>query len=237
MAIPPSAFWRLATCFLWLAMPAQASSLLEAPQRGPLIALSASHPPPQTVPPQASLFRGSSAGLFRTLPRAGSATSPGDPRIGPLLDLIAQAEAGKKGYDAVQYGARIKPERPPTAMTLRQIFDWIARTPGQPHAIGRYQFIPPTLSSLIRQEGVAMDARFSPALQDRLAARLLAQAGLVEFLAGTRSRRDFMHGLARIWAGLPLPSGRSYYQGYAGNKATMSWARFEAGMTTIFPGS
>jgi hypothetical protein len=43
-----------------------------------------------------------------------------------------------------------------------------------------------------------------------------------------------MKNLARIWAGLPLPSGRSYYAGYAGNKATMSYARFEAGVRAVF---
>ena len=44
-----------------------------------------------------------------------------------------------------------------------------------------------------------------------------------------------MHNLARIWAGLPLPNGRSFYQGFAGNRATMSWAEFNGGMEAIWP--
>jgi len=63
---------------------------------------------------------------------------------------------------------------------------------------------------------------------------LLNEAGLEAFQARTLPRRAFMKNLARIWAGLPLPSGRSYYAGYAGNKATMSYARFEAGVRAVF---
>ena len=44
-----------------------------------------------------------------------------------------------------------------------------------------------------------------------------------------------MHNLARIWAGLPTASGRSHYHGHAGNRATMTWARFESAMAPIFP--
>ena len=36
-------------------------------------------------------------------------------------------------------------------MTLDEIFAWIAATPGQPHAIGRYQFIPDTLRMLVNR--------------------------------------------------------------------------------------
>ncbi len=53
---------------------------------------------------------------------------------------------------------------------------------------------------------------------------------------GTQSREAFMHNLSKIWAGLPTASGRSYYHGYAGNAATMSWDAFNARMRAIFPG-
>ena len=64
-----------------------------------------------------------------------------------LRSLIALAEAGAAGYDAVQYAARIKPPKRPTQMTLADIIRWIEDTPGQHHAIGRYQIIPSTLRS------------------------------------------------------------------------------------------
>ncbi|TQS73056.1 hypothetical protein ERN12_04595 [Rhodobacteraceae bacterium] len=153
-----------------------------------------------------------------------------------LRHLIASAEAGAMGYDAVQYGARSRPPAQPTAMTLAQISNWITRTPGQPHAIGRYQFIPSTLWRLVKDQNIPMQARFSPQLQDRLADQLLREAGLEAAVRGELSRTGFMNNLAKIWAGLPNSSGRSHYHGYAGNKATMSWTEYTRAMSVIFPG-
>jgi muramidase (phage lysozyme) len=120
-------------------------------------------------------------------------------------------------------------------MTLGEIYDWIAATPGQPHAIGRYQFIPATLRRVAERRGYGPGARFSPEVQDSLALVLLEEAGLTAFRGGALDRRAFMGRLARIWAGLPLPNGRSYYEGHAGNRATMSWDAFEDGMARIWP--
>ncbi len=183
----------------------------------------------------ASLFAGET-GLFSKPLRQMPPAPPGHgDQIARLRDLIASAEAGAMGYDAVQHRARIRPERAPTLMTVAEIFDWIKRTPGQPHAIGRYQFIPSTLAYLVGELEVPGDARFDPALQDRLANALLDQAGLPEFLAGRMEHRAFMNAIAKIWAGLPNSTGRSHYAGVAGNKAVLSWARFEAEMLRIFP--
>ncbi|MEO1307036.1 MAG: hypothetical protein AAFV38_03680, partial [Pseudomonadota bacterium] len=102
------------------------------------------------------------------------------------------------------------------------------------HAIGRYQFIPDTLSYLVAKLGLPHSARFTPAVQDRLAYLLLEQAGLTAFQNGEIGRHRFMNGLAKIWAGLPNSTGKSHYHGYAGNKATMSWAYFDAQMAQIF---
>ena len=153
-----------------------------------------------------------------------------------IRHLIGQAESPRKGYDAVQHGARIKPGLPPTKMTIAQIYQWIDATPGQPHAIGRYQFIPATLRRVVRKLGVNSNTVFSPRVQDRLADVLLAEAGLHRFRRGELGRVAFMNNLAKIWAGLPNSSGKSHYDGYAGNKATMTWAKFDAAMTRIAPG-
>lgn len=187
----------------------------------------------------ASLFVGTRSGsLFA--PRAPqpipeAAPLGREPEVAQLLDLIARAEAGPAGYDAVQHGARILPPHRPTEMTLGEIYAWIDATPRQPHAIGRYQFIPPTLRRVARIRGFAADTRFTPQVQDALAAVLLEEAGLHDFRAGALDRRQFMRNLARIWAGLPLPSGHSYYHGHAGNRATMTWAAFDTGMAEIWP--
>lgn len=184
-----------------------------------------------------SLFRGEAgSGFFRPLPRRerkGAAAG----RIARLLDLIAEAEAGPAGYNAVQYGAVIRPPDLPSRMTIAQINAWIEATPGQPHAIGRYQFIPATLRRLVRKAGLSPTATFGPRVQDRLAHELLAEAGIGAFGRGEITREVFMLNLAKIWAGLPTASGKSYYHGYAGNAATMTWARYAATMAEIFAGS
>lgn len=152
-----------------------------------------------------------------------------------LRGLIRNAESRRDGYDAVQHGARIKPPQPPTRMTLAQIDRWIDDTPRQPHAIGKYQFIPKTLRRLVQAQNLPPDTRFSPAIQDQLADQLLAEAGLRRFLRGELSRHGFMNNLAKIWAGFPNSSGRSHYHGYAGNKASVTWAHFDAQIKAIFP--
>ena len=152
-----------------------------------------------------------------------------------LRGLIGWAEAGRAGYDAVVLSARIKPERAPTEMTLHEIFLWIERTPRQNHAIGRYQFIPDTLRRLVTKLDIAHSQRFSAALQDRLANALLIEAGLAEFIQGLLPRKAFMNNLADIWAGLPTSNGKSRYNGYAGNKAVITWHRFAQAMEVFFP--
>lgn len=152
-----------------------------------------------------------------------------------LRSLIGWAEAGRAGYDAVVLSARIKPPKPPTEMTLHEIFLWIERTPRQNHAIGRYQFIPNTLRRLVSKLDVSHSQQFDPALQDRLANALLIEAGLVDFIQRQLSRKGFMNNLADIWAGLPTSNGKSRYHGYAGNKAVITWHRFAQAMALYFP--
>lgn len=184
---------------------------------------------------QASLFVGTaSGGLFepsaRPIHRSGSVFG-----VAGLRSLIAEAEAGSAGYDAVQYGARIKPPAPPTQLTIGDIRRWIKATPGQPHAIGRYQFIPPTFERLVHILGLTDQDRFSPRIQDQLADILLEDAGLSAYVSGAMRQTVFMDNLAKIWAGLPNSTGRSHYHGYAGNKATISWDYFQSEMDRIFP--
>lgn len=153
-----------------------------------------------------------------------------------LKSLIASVEAASAGYDAVVHSAWVKPSALPTEMSLEQIYAWIHATPHQNHAIGRYQIIPSTLKRLVGKSGLPLKTRYSKTTQDFLADILLEEAGYASFLNGSMSQRQFMQRLARIWAGLPTPSGRSYYHGVAGNRAMISWKRFDQVMTAIFSG-
>jgi len=119
-------------------------------------------------------------------------------------------------------------------MTIDEIYQWIKATPGQPHVIGRYQFIPATLKSLVVEAGVDTSAVFSEGVQDLLADILLEDAGFTAIMDGKMSRHRFMENLARIWAGFPTSTGRSYYHGYAGNRAVITWNEFNSHMENIF---
>lgn len=186
----------------------------------------------------ASLFTGATDGsFFAPLPaRAIPPSRATSTAVQRLRYVIGQAESPRDGYDAVQHGARIRPAKPPTQMTLAEIFAWIEATPGQPHAIGRYQFIPDTLERVVAQVGARPHDRFTPAMQDRLADVLLADAGFATFMAGELSEQRFMNNLAAIWAGLPTSTGRSKYHGIAGNRATVTLAYFQAEIAKIRPG-
>ncbi|MGB3244549.1 MAG: hypothetical protein WBB25_08445 [Sulfitobacter sp.] len=190
-----------------------------------------------------SLFIGrAKGGMFQELPAhvpafpAATAEGLQGSDVATIRALIGRAESRRDGYDAVQHGARTRTPRPPTQMSIAEIFEWIADTPGQPHAIGRFQFVPKTLARVVKKTGISRKARYSPAVQDQLADVLLAEAGLKRFRNGDMSRVAFMNNLAKIWAGLPNSSGKSHYHGYAGNKASITWAQFEAVMVTIAPG-
>lgn len=88
----------------------------------------------------------------------------------------------------------------------------------------------------MKQIGAPPQSRFTPELQDKLAHVLLRDAGYAELRIGAMDRITFMRNLAKIWAGLPTPSGRSYYHGHAGNRATITWGEFDTEMKRILPG-
>jgi hypothetical protein len=205
----------------------------------PLVALRASRPAPR-----GSLFAGrDTGGLFAPLPGQDLRDREGPRGAGPgatvrarLRDLIARAEAGPAGYDAVQHGAHRPPPRRPTQMTLREVFHWIDATPGQHHAIGRYQIIPATLRRLVARAGIDPDKRFAPRIQDRLADMLLEDAGLDAVHRGEMPRAVFRLNLARVWAGLPTATGLSYYHGVAGNRAVIGYDVYRRAVDDILGG-
>jgi len=119
-------------------------------------------------------------------------------------------------------------------MTLAEIQQWIVATPGQHHAIGRYQIVPETLQYLVDKSGVSKNTRYSPTLQDMFADMLIYDAGYKEYVAGDISLNKFMDKLAGVWAGLPLQSGKSAYHNYAGNRATITRQLYDSEMKRIF---
>ena len=138
-----------------------------------------------------------------------------------LLDFISMPESGGR-YDIAYGGAQL-----PQNLTLDDAINW-----GKAHgkrtgssALGRYQFLAPTLSGLKSELGLSGTEAFNPQLQDALATQLLRRRGLDDYQAGKIAPEQFAASLAKEWAGLPAgPSGASYYAGDAmGNRAGVSW--------------
>jgi hypothetical protein len=159
-------------------------------------------------------------------------------RASAVLDLVAAPESGGN-YNA-WYGAANQQAVPLIALTLgdvRALQAQLVRATGG-SAIGRYQFIAPTLARLVARLGLTGQARFTPALQDRLAGELLREAGLAAWLDGRLSDESFAANLARAWAALPRDaSNRSVYADLAGNRATRTWDAVVAALRAIRTGS
>ncbi|RWR26377.1 hypothetical protein D2T29_20675 [Sinirhodobacter populi] len=174
---------------------------------------------------------------FALVPQGSNAfrLPAGNDALVNLQALIEHAESRRAGYDAWHESAAVPPPKAPSRMTLAEIRSWIAATPGQHHAIGRYQIVPDTLESLIRRTGLRAETLFDARVQDALANILILDAGYAEFAAGRITPGRFMDNLARIWAGFPLESGLSAYDGVAGNRATVTRAFFAGQMAEIFP--
>ncbi len=152
-----------------------------------------------------------------------------------LLTLISQAESPVHGYDSVHHRASIRPPKRPSQMTIAEIVAWVHATPGQPHAIGRNQIIPETFNRVVRALGLSGDMLYDRRTQDMMGRYLVEEAGYSDFINGRITRERFMDQLAAVWAGLPLANGRSYYHGYAGNRATITRAEYASAMAAIFP--
>jgi len=96
------------------------------------------------------------SGDFRKMPQHGGRALT-DMTVGEIMDL--QADPGK---------------------TKMSNTDWVKK--GKLHAVGRYQFIGPTLKGLVERLGISRDQKFTPALQDQLFLSLLKSGGLGQWV-------------------------------------------------------
>lgn len=126
-----------------------------------------------------------------------------DPELQSTLDVIGKYESDSVGgYEAINqiginggYGVlgysgdiRNMPQhggKALTSMSIAEIMDLQAPTTqsneswieeGRLHAVGRYQFIGPTLASIVNKTGIDVNEKFTPEVQDYLAGYLLADA-------------------------------------------------------------
>jgi len=93
------------------------------------------------------------------------------------------------------------------------------------YAVGRYQFIPSTLRFAVNSSSVMWSDNFTPEVQDRLMAALILYKRpiIISYLQGNHDNVGAaVDALAREWACVEYRSGRGYYDGYGGNRASIS---------------
>lgn len=159
--------------------------------------------------------------------------TPGRGGVKGLFAVITGAEA-PGGYDTIYGGAKVRPKKPITKMTVAEVRQFQRRMKSSGStAVGQYQVMGYTLDDMIKKGVVKPSDRYDASTQDRIATHLLERRGLSAYRAGKISETQFALNLSKEWAGLPVPystkghvrrvkAGESYYTGLAGNRATTS---------------
>lgn len=139
-----------------------------------------------------------------------------------FLNLMGDME-GPRGFGTISDFAPILPETALTAMTLAEVLEYqrqIRALGTISSAVGRYQFIYPTLLGLVEQHGISDMLTFDAEVQTYLARFLMYECGFYD--DGT-DLLSLGNCLASVWAALPLVSGplrgQSAYAGDGINRA------------------
>ncbi len=140
-------------------------------------------------------------------------------KVGKLLDFIARYESGGN-YEIILGGKTIKGLTSATLNDVFQLQDAMRAKGMESTAVGRYQYIKSTLEGTAKQMGLdPSKAVFDEKTQDAIATHTLRSVGLDQWLAGTMDDGTFLNKVARIWAGIPTTSGKSFYDKVGSNKA------------------
>ena len=148
-----------------------------------------------------------------------------------FLELLGFAE-GRDGYDDVTNLALRSPSKAITSMTINEVLEYqrlLRRVGSRSSAMGRYQFVYKTLRYLTRIHDIDRTLLFDRQMQDRLTRLEMIRCGFYEMDTDIGSLGNC---LARVWAGLPLLTGknrgRSRYWATGINRAQISPLVFEA---------
>lgn len=155
-----------------------------------------------------------------------------------LLDTIAKGES-KGNYNAY-FGHTHNADIRFTQMTVGEVLAWqsdYVKNGSPSSAVGKYQFVRPTLNGLVQQQRIPLGVRFDEALQDRLAVTLLERRGLKDYAKSKITREQFAHNLSKEWAALPRVIGdnphQSYYAGDGLNKVQLSIDEIYRGIDSL----
>lgn len=145
--------------------------------------------------------------------------SPSTGGVSSLLSLIGKHESNQN-YSAIWPKAGGN-GTDFTKMTINEVLayqDQYVRDGAKSSAVGRYQIIRGTMRGLVADMGLSGNELFDPAMQDKMATRLLEQRGLDAYREGRISETQFMNNVAKEWASMPKANGRGHYDGDGLNK-------------------
>jgi conjugal transfer mating pair stabilization protein TraG len=156
----------------------------------------------------------------------------------PLLETIAKGESNGN-YNAY-FGEPGNSEVRFTEMPVGEVLQWqdeYVKQGNYSSAVGRYQFIRPTLAGLVKQNKIDLSARFDETMQDRLAIKLMERRGSRAYYDKVLTREQFAANLAKEWAALPKVLGdnpeQSYYADDGVNKSRISIPEVFQALTSL----
>ena len=147
----------------------------------------------------------------------------------PLLDVIANGESrsgafGTSGYDAIYSGAKIKPNKPISQVTVAEVKAYQQKLVDSGHAstaVGRYQFIrnKGAFSKMAAQAGLKDTDIFDVKAQDKLAIHYLGGEKQLNEWIRTGNNKALANKTAQQFASMKNSSGRGNYDGDGLNTA------------------
>lgn len=156
----------------------------------------------------------------------------------PILETIAKGES-RGNYNAY-YGNAGNTKINFTAMSVDDVLAWqedYVKKGSPSSAVGKYQFVRPTLAGLVEELKIDRSQLFTASLQDRLAVALLERRGVHDYMKGKLTREQFAHNLSKEWAALPAAMGSqpnaSYYEGDGLNKVQIPLTDVYASMDQL----
>lgn len=154
---------------------------------------------------------------------------PATGKYAPLLDEIARGEArggafGTSGYDAIYSGAKIKPSKPISQMTVGEVKAYqqqLIKAGSKSTAVGRYQFIhnDGAFAKMAQQAGLKDSDVFNNSTQDKLAIHYAGGAEQLDRWIKTGNYKALTNKVAQQWASQKNTRGVGNYDGDGLNKA------------------
>lgn len=143
------------------------------------------------------------------------------------MNFIGKIESGGDYNKLV--GGKTKTNPPLTAMSVAEVLEFQNRMLASGHestALGKYQIIRPTLAGMVKSGKISPNAKFDQATQDNAALALMKARGRDKYRQGDMPADTYANNLAKEWASLPMPNGKSFYAGTGSNKSLVSRTDF-----------